>query len=129
MWSSFLGILSRHCEKHDDTGVVVRSACQTFASLDRWLSDAAWNWIPNRPSPVNCAVDLSNCAREPIHIPGMIQPHGLLLALDESGLIIRQASENSGELVNIPPGDLVDGLSIELLGTRSECPPEDDAPR
>ena len=41
MWSSFLGILSRHCERHDDADVVVHSACQTFASLDRWLSDAA----------------------------------------------------------------------------------------
>ena len=41
MWSSFLGILARHCERHGDAEVVVQSACQTFASLDRWLSDAA----------------------------------------------------------------------------------------
>jgi diguanylate cyclase (GGDEF)-like protein len=64
----------------------------------------------------NGAVDLSNCAREPIHIPGLIQPHGLLLVLDEDGLIIRQASENSLELVNIPPGDLVDHSLDEFLG-------------
>lgn len=25
-------------------------------------------------------VDLTNCDREPIHIPGAIQPHGVLLA-------------------------------------------------
>ena len=27
-------------------------------------------------------VDLTNCDREPIHIPGSIQPHGALLAVD-----------------------------------------------
>jgi len=26
------------------------------------------------------AVDLTNCDREPIHVPGAIQPHGVLLA-------------------------------------------------
>jgi heme oxygenase len=41
MWSSFLAILERHCKKHDDCDVVVRSACETFASLDRWFSHAA----------------------------------------------------------------------------------------
>lgn len=28
-------------------------------------------------------VDLTNCDKEPIHIPGSIQPHGALLALKE----------------------------------------------
>ena len=28
-------------------------------------------------------VDLNDCEREPIHIPGAIQPFGVLLALDE----------------------------------------------
>jgi len=31
-------------------------------------------------------VDLLNCADEPIHLPGSIQPHGALLFLDESGM-------------------------------------------
>ncbi|HEX2553801.1 MAG TPA: ATP-binding protein [Microvirga sp.] len=38
--------------------------------------------------------DLSACEREPIHIPGSIQPHGVLLALDRSGLTVVHASEN-----------------------------------
>ena len=29
-------------------------------------------------------LDLEQCAREPIHIPGSIQPHGVLLALEGS---------------------------------------------
>lgn len=31
------------------------------------------------------AVDLSNCDREPIHIPGSIQAHGALLAFEQNG--------------------------------------------
>jgi light-regulated signal transduction histidine kinase (bacteriophytochrome)/DNA-binding response OmpR family regulator/HPt (histidine-containing phosphotransfer) domain-containing protein len=62
-------------------------------------------------------VDLSSCAREPIHIPGLIQPYGLLLVLDNAGLVIRQASANSLALVNIPPLDLVDRPLKEFLGT------------
>ncbi|WP_442920055.1 ATP-binding protein [Massilia cellulosiltytica] len=42
-------------------------------------------------SPVPMAapqrVDLQNCADEPIHIPGFIQPHGALLFLSDAGLV------------------------------------------
>jgi heme oxygenase len=38
MWTSFLEILERHCDRHADARVVIESACQTFASLDAWLS-------------------------------------------------------------------------------------------
>ncbi len=40
------------------------------------------------------AVDLTNCDREPIHIPGAIQPHGILLTVTEPDLVVRQASDN-----------------------------------
>lgn len=36
----------------------------------------------------SAAVDLTNCDREPIHRPGLIQPHGILLVLQESTLEI-----------------------------------------
>lgn len=39
--------------------------------------------------------DLSACAREPIHIPGAIQPHGVLLVVDGDG-VVRVASANAG---------------------------------
>jgi light-regulated signal transduction histidine kinase (bacteriophytochrome) len=32
-------------------------------------------------------VDLQNCAEEPIHIPGSVQPHGALVFLTDSGLV------------------------------------------
>ncbi len=41
MWSTFLGVLTRHCDRQGDGAVVLDSACETFASLDRWLSRAA----------------------------------------------------------------------------------------
>ena len=39
-------------------------------------------------------VDLSQCDREPIHIPGCIQPHGALLDIDLSTQQIRRVSQN-----------------------------------
>ena len=41
MWSRFLAVLAAHCEKHGDDEAILNSACQTFAAMDRWFSDAA----------------------------------------------------------------------------------------
>jgi light-regulated signal transduction histidine kinase (bacteriophytochrome) len=35
-------------------------------------------------------MDETNCDREPIHVPGSIQPHGLLLVLDRKSEIVKQ---------------------------------------
>ncbi|MEX5744280.1 ATP-binding protein [Massilia sp. X63] len=45
-------------------------------------------------------VDLLNCADEPIHIPGSIQPHGALLFFDTAGLL-QGWSANAGALLGI----------------------------
>lgn len=37
-------------------------------------------------------IDLSSCDREPIHIPGAVQPHGVLLAADRQTLTIQRAA-------------------------------------
>jgi chemotaxis family two-component system sensor kinase Cph1 len=47
-------------------------------------------------------IDLTNCDREPIHIPGAVQPYGVLLALREPGLEVAQASESTGEHLGVP---------------------------
>jgi two-component system, chemotaxis family, sensor kinase Cph1 len=58
--------------------------------------------------PVGTPIDLENCDREPIHIPGSIQPHGALLVLDQSDNMIVQVSENAYQIL---------GLEVfELLG-------------
>jgi chemotaxis family two-component system sensor kinase Cph1 len=61
-------------------------------------------------------VDLTNCDRESIHIPGAIQPHGVLLALREPELTIMQVSENVGDHVQLSPDALLGGpLSLLLF--------------
>ncbi|MBC9175871.1 histidine kinase dimerization/phosphoacceptor domain -containing protein [Pseudoroseomonas ludipueritiae] len=41
------------------------------------------------PGPsVITAADLASCDREPIHVPGAIQPHGLLLVADAASLMV-----------------------------------------
>jgi len=46
-------------------------------------------------SQASFKVDLSNCEREPIHISGAVQPHGVLLVLDPVTLDILQLSRNT----------------------------------
>ncbi|KQZ48533.1 hypothetical protein ASD54_16850 [Rhizobium sp. Root149] len=43
--------------------------------------------------------DLAACAREPIHVPGAIQPHGALIVLDPDGWNIVRMSANSGDFL------------------------------
>jgi two-component system, chemotaxis family, sensor kinase Cph1 len=58
----------------------------------------------------------SSVDREPIHIPGLIQPCRALLAFDGPGTYVRFASRNVGELLGHDWSDAL-GLSIEdLLG-------------
>ena len=47
-------------------------------------------------------VDLSNCNREPIHIPGSIQPHGLICILSEPDLTITSVSANLADWTGQP---------------------------
>lgn len=48
-------------------------------------------------------LDLNNCDREPIHIPGSIQPHGALFALADTGELVL-ASENLREFLGEEEG-------------------------
>jgi light-regulated signal transduction histidine kinase (bacteriophytochrome) len=50
---------------------------------------------------------LTNCDREPIHIPGSIQPHGALLALSPDDLTIVQAGGATAELLGAAPAALL----------------------
>lgn len=43
-------------------------------------------------------VDLTNCDREPIHIPGAILPHGAMLIVDPATMQIEQVAGNTGRL-------------------------------
>ena len=60
-------------------------------------------------------LDLTNCDREPIHIPGLIQPHGILLVLKEPGLDIVQVSSNTQAVINHAPEELLGKPLASLL--------------
>ncbi|RZI39641.1 hybrid sensor histidine kinase/response regulator, partial [Herbaspirillum sp. HC18] len=55
---------------------------------------------------MNEAVNLTNCDREPIHVPGSVQPYGFLLTV-LSDLTICMASENAGSFLGIEVADLL----------------------
>jgi chemotaxis family two-component system sensor kinase Cph1 len=38
------------------------------------------------------AIDISGCDRDPIHVPGSIQPHGLMLVAEKTSLIVRHGA-------------------------------------
>lgn len=59
-------------------------------------------------------VDLTNCDREPIRVPGAIQPYGVLVAVSEPDLVVRQVSANSEALLGVKPGDLL-GRPLEQM--------------
>ena len=50
----------------------------------------------------NEPVDISHCDREPIHVPGSIQPHGLLFVLHGDELRVIQVSENVQSHLGLP---------------------------
>jgi chemotaxis family two-component system sensor kinase Cph1 len=59
---------------------------------------------------------LAECAREPIHLPGAIQPHGALLVIDPDSLEILQATVNTTEVFGTAPGQLLATGMSALVG-------------
>ena len=61
-------------------------------------------------------LDVRACDAEPIHIPGAIQPHGVLLAVDPGTLAIIQISANCADLFGRSPESVLGRPLTELLG-------------
>ncbi len=66
-------------------------------------------------SSLGAEVDTSSCDREPIHIPGSIQPHGFLLALQSSGAVT-VASDNAPSFLGVPLPQVFGSSLVALLG-------------
>ncbi len=71
-----------------------------------------------KSSPAFGEADLSNCEREQIHLAGSIQPHGVLLRLEEPSLTIVQASVNARDVLST--SDLVGRPLSTLQGDIEE---------
>ncbi|BDI30311.1 histidine kinase [Capsulimonas corticalis] len=69
-------------------------------------------------STTGAAIDLTNCDREPIHIPGRVQPHGALLAFAVPQLRLTHISDNTEALFGIPAASLLGADGSALLGAR-----------
>lgn len=66
--------------------------------------------------PVGTPIDLDNCAREPIHIPGSIQPRGVLAVVREPDFVVRQVSANVGDLLGRSIDDVLGSHLSALIG-------------
>ncbi|MCR6688832.1 SpoIIE family protein phosphatase [Cellulomonas sp.] len=64
-------------------------------------------------------VDLDNCAREPIHVPGSVQPHGVLLAVSEPDFTVEHVSQNVVDLLGVQVEDALGARLERVLGTEA----------
>lgn len=70
-----------------------------------------WNGQPY--SVKRHGVTITNCDSEPVHTPGCVQDHGVLLVVRPADLVILQASENTEAMLGQRPTALL-GRPLEL---------------
>ncbi|AMV24778.1 Phytochrome-like protein cph1 [Gemmata sp. SH-PL17] len=61
-------------------------------------------------------LNLDACAREPIHVPGSIQPHGALVVLSDPELAVLQVSANVADFFQKPVVAAIGSNAADLLG-------------
>jgi light-regulated signal transduction histidine kinase (bacteriophytochrome)/CheY-like chemotaxis protein len=76
-------------------------------------------------------IDLTVCEREPISIPGSIQPHGVMLVLRGRDLLVVQASANSALFLDVAPDKMLghpvgEWFDEESVGALREASQEED---
>jgi light-regulated signal transduction histidine kinase (bacteriophytochrome) len=72
-------------------------------------------------------VNLDECAREPIHIPGAIQPHGFLLIVDPATRRVLQASASAADLLLRPLDEILGVEWSSLVECEAPTPLAADA--
>ena len=65
--------------------------------------------------PVGSDIDLSNCEREPIHIPGSVQPHGVLLTTTGPDDVVLQVSANCADVFGVSPEHVLGAPLADLF--------------
>lgn len=81
--------------------------------------DCILDSVANASASAVTAVELTLCDREPIHTPGAIQPHGVLLAFYPSDLRIAHAGGDTLRLLGVPPQSLL-GLNAGQLFSEAQ---------
>lgn len=72
--------------------------------------------------------DLTACDREPIHIPGSVQPHGVLIVADAATQRVLQVSENAVDLLGLEIEALLGAALHEVLTLPAHVFDDDERP-
>jgi light-regulated signal transduction histidine kinase (bacteriophytochrome) len=72
--------------------------------------------------------DLTACDREPIHIPGSIQPHGVLVVVDANTRQILQVSENAADILGVDLDTVLDAPVDEVITLPPNLFDDDERP-
>ena len=88
------------------------------ANLDAQIESAQGDRAkkPSKALLNRATTTLTNCDREPIRIPGQIQPHGILLVLAPATLEILQISANVEPWLAIAPAEILGQPLSQLIG-------------
>lgn len=70
---------------------------------------------PGEHIPAYAVPTLTTCDAEPIHIPGAIQPHGVLVATDEAGEVV-VASANLGAMLGVSAREAIGRSLRDVVG-------------
>ena len=68
-----------------------------------------------KSEPTPTTLDITNCAQEPIHIPGAILPHGAMLVLDPDTLDVLQAAGDTSGLLGASLVELLGRSATEIF--------------
>lgn len=72
--------------------------------------------MPLIMSNVEIAEALENCAAEPVHIPGIVQPFGAILAVDPKTSVVAYASGNTLSILGVEYADLLGCALTDVFG-------------
>jgi len=66
-------------------------------------------------------VTLANCEDEPIHVPGAVQPHGALLVLDATSLVVLEVSQSLETVCGFDPSTALGTTAPSLFEAASSA--------
>lgn len=85
--------------------IVVHQLGTLQPSRQRLAADMAQDAVDRRSRAE--PIDASICEREPIHIPGNVQPHAAMLAVDPTTFLICACSDNLVDMAGVRPADVL----------------------